>query len=84
MQSSVISKIEKARRYAEEPGRVTFSDLTASFRGEHGSYTLSYKNGKWHCPCSFFSGNNWCSHTVALQKMLGNMFPADSVSPPQT
>ena len=31
MQSSLIGKIEKAKRYAEEPERVTISDFSAVF-----------------------------------------------------
>ena len=34
MYSSVIGKIEKAKRYAEEKGRVTFSSLWSPFVGK--------------------------------------------------
>ncbi len=44
MHSSLIGKIEKAKRYAEERERITFSDFTVSFQGEHDSYTLTYKD----------------------------------------
>lgn len=81
MQSSLIGKIEKARRYAQERERVTFSDFTLSFRGEHNTYTLSYKEGLWHCSCSFFSKWGLCSHTMALQKILSEMLPEEALSP---
>ena len=80
MQSSLIGKIEKAHRYAEEPERVVFSDLTVSFRGENSTHTLSYKEGQWRCSCSFFSKWGLCSHTMALQKMLANMLPREALS----
>ncbi len=80
MQSSLIGKVEKAMRYAQEPGRVTFSDFTATFRGEHDSYRLTCKDNVWHCSCHFFPQWNTCSHTMALQKMLGQMLPEEAMS----
>ena len=80
MQSSLIGKIEKAKRYAEEPERVTFSELSVKFRGENNSYTTEYKEGKWHCSCRFFSSWGVCSHTMALQKILSNMLPKEALT----
>ena len=81
MQSSLISKIEKAKRYAQEKDRVTFSEFKVSFRGEHNNYTISYKEGKWHCSCRFFSRQAVCSHTMALQQILAEMLPKEAISP---
>ena len=39
MYSSVIGKIEKAKRYAEEKGRVTFSSFVVTFRGRETTTT---------------------------------------------
>ena len=78
MQSSMIGKIEKAKRYAQEKERVTFSELTVEFRGEHDTYNVSYKDGKWHCTCHFFSGWGLCSHTMALERMLDEMLPPEA------
>ncbi len=75
MQSSLIGKIEKAKRYAQETDRVTFSEFSVKFRGENNTYNTGYKDGKWHCSCSFFSSWGLCSHTMALEKILGNMLP---------
>ncbi len=80
MQSSLIGKIEKAKRYAQERERITFSDFTVSFRGEHNTYNISYKEGQWHCSCSFFSKWGLCSHTLALQRILSEMLPEESLS----
>ena len=80
VQSSLISKVEKAMRYAQEPGRVTVSDFTAVFRGEHDSYRLTYKGNVWHCSCHFFSQWKTCSHTMALQKILGQMLPQEAAA----
>jgi hypothetical protein len=80
MQSSLIGKIEKAKRYAEETDRVTFSELSVKFRGDNDSYKTSYQDGKWHCSCHFFSSWGLCSHTIALQKILENMLPPEAIS----
>ncbi len=80
MQSSLIGKIEKAKRYAEEKERVSFVEFRVSFRGDHNNYTLSYKDGKWHCSCRFFSSRGICSHTMALQRILEGMLPHDTPS----
>jgi len=80
MQSSLIGKIEKAKRYAQETERVTFSELSVKFQGEHDNYTTSYKDGKWYCSCHFFSTWGLCSHTMALQKILDNMLPKEALT----
>ena len=80
MNSSLIGKIEKAKRYAEEPHRITFTDFTAEFHGDNNDYSVSYKSGEWHCTCHFFSVNGTCSHTMALQRMLASMMPEDALS----
>ena len=81
MHSSLIGKIEKAHRYAEERERITFSDFAVSFRGEHSIYELSYKEGNWHCSCSFFPKWGLCSQTMALQNILAEMMPRESLHP---
>jgi hypothetical protein len=78
MQSSLIGKIEKANRYAQETDRVTFRELTVKFRGENSDYDINFKDGKWHCTCSFFSKWGLCSHTMALENILVNMLPPEA------
>jgi hypothetical protein len=78
MQSSLIGKIEKAKRYAEEPERVTISNFSAVFRGENDSHTLALAEGKWHCNCHFFSQWGECVHVMTLQRLLGKMLPVEA------
>ncbi len=80
MQSSLIGKIEKAKRYALETDRVTFSEFSVDFRGENSNYDTSYKDGEWHCSCQFFSSWGLCSHTMALEKILSNMLPEEALT----
>ena len=79
MQSSLIGKIEKAKRYAQERERITFSELSVGFRGENDSHTTGYKDGEWHCSCNFFSSWRRCCHTMALEKILGDMLPEEAL-----
>ncbi|MBF8264584.1 MAG: hypothetical protein HW384_448 [Dehalococcoidia bacterium] len=81
MQSSLIGKIEKARRYAQERDRVTFSHFTVNFRGDHDAYIVNYDSGQWRCTCNFFSQWGMCSHTMALERILDTMLPGESVMP---
>lgn len=78
MQSSLIGKIEKAKRYANETDRVTFQELAVKFRGENSDYEIGFKNGKWRCTCSFFSKWGLCSHTMAMEQILAKMLPAEA------
>jgi len=71
--SGMISKIQKAKRYAEEPQRVTFRSFSVSFAGDHSSYAVSYDQGVWTCECEFFKQRGICSHTMALERLLEPM-----------
>ena len=80
MQSSLIGKIEKAKRYAQEPERVSISDFSAVFRGENDSHMLGLSNGKWHCDCQFFSQWGECVHIMTVQRLFGKMIPDQDAS----
>ena len=80
MQSSLIGKIEKAKRYAQELDRITFSDFTVNFRGENNTYNTSYRSSKWHCSCPFFSSWGLCSHTMAMERIMVNMLPPEALT----
>jgi hypothetical protein len=82
MQSSLIGKIEKAKRYAQETERITFSEFSVKFRGEHDTYTTSLKDSKWSCTCTFFSNWKICSHTMAMERVLGKMLPEEVLTNP--
>jgi len=79
MQSSLIGKIEKAKHYAKEPERITFTEFSVQFRGENDVHTTGYSNGRWHCSCHFFGTWGICSHTMALERILANMLPKEAL-----
>ena len=80
MQSSLIGKVEKAKRYAQETDRVTFTEFSVKFHGDNDDYSTGYKDGRWHCSCHFFSSWGLCSHTMALQKILGDTLPSEALT----
>jgi hypothetical protein len=71
MDSAMIGKIEKSKRYAEEPERIRIESLSVKFHGEHSIYAVTYDRGKWHCECRFFGNHGVCSHTMALERIYG-------------
>jgi hypothetical protein len=73
MDSSIIGKIDKARRYAEEKDRVSITNFRASFQGNHNTYEVAFDAGSWRCQCHFFATRGTCSHTMALQRILDEM-----------
>ena len=75
MNSSLIGKIEKARRYAMEPERVSIRSLEASFRGGHDEYSVGLVDGHWHCSCHAFSSHavGTCAHVMTMQRLLSPM-----------
>ena len=81
MYSSHISRVEKARNYAEERERVSINRLTATFRGNNNTHELGYDAGVWHCTCRSFSTQGSCSHAMALQEMLEEVFPSGAPEP---
>lgn len=75
MDSGMISKIQKAKQYAQEPHRLRFEKFEVIFQGNHSNYTVTYDHGKWRCGCDFFHKRGVCSHTMTLEKVLGVMLP---------
>lgn len=80
MNSSMISKIEKAHRYAQEPDRIKFQELKATFHGGHDDYTVTMNEGHWSCTCHTFESHaiGTCSHIMALQEILQKMLTSDA------
>ena len=73
MDYGMISKIYKARRYAEERKRFRFTNFSVEFRGDNATHTVSYKDEGWSCDCETFELRSVCSHTMAIERLLGEM-----------
>ena len=75
MQSTVLAKAEKARRYAEEPDRLKVTRLEATFEAGGGSHELVYGADGWSCDCEFFGQQAVCQHTEAASRLLDAHLP---------
>ena len=73
MDSSIIGKVDKARKYAVERERVSITKFQATFHGNHNTYEVVFDGGEWQCQCLFFSTRGVCSHTMALQRILDDV-----------
>ena len=73
MDSGMIGKIQKAKRYAQERERIHFDHFQVTFRGNHNTYVVSYDEGHWSCTCHFFASRGVCSHTMAMERILDVM-----------
>ena len=76
MDSGMIGKIDKAKRYAQERNRVRFESFTVTFDGQNNPHTVRMQNGVWQCDCDFFKSRGRCSHSMALEIILEDMLPA--------
>lgn len=77
MNSAMISKVEKARRYAEETDRIRFKSFSVSFRGGHADHTVTMNGEDFTYTCHFFEGHGTCAHVMAMQRILHDMLTDD-------
>ena len=76
MDSSMIGKIEKAKRYAaEKERRVVFTQFRVTLEGDNNTWTVAFDAGRWSCGCHYFSTHGLCQHTMAMERVLGVMLP---------
>jgi hypothetical protein len=73
MDYGMIGKIEKAKRYAQEPDRFQFDQFNITFRGDNNNHQVRFDQGKWQCDCDFFHLRGVCCHTMALERILEPM-----------
>lgn len=79
MHSDMIGKIEKARRYAQEPERISLGEIKAHFRGGNSDHDIILQDGNWSCTCSFFHSHGTCAHVMAMQRILNPMLSDDAL-----
>jgi hypothetical protein len=75
MDSGMIGKIQKAKRYAQERERFHIEALKVSMDGANNSHRISFADGKWNCDCDYFHSHGLCTHTMALEEVLKGMLP---------
>lgn len=74
--SGMIHKIQKAKEYAAEPERIQFHGFKVQFDGMNDGHVVEYEQGTWHCDCHYFQSHGVCSHSMAMERVLGVMIPA--------
>jgi hypothetical protein len=77
MDYGMISQIEKARLYAEEPHRVTFKSFDLIFRGDNNTYSISFNDSGWQCTCPGFQVHHICPHIMAMERLFKPMLKVD-------
>jgi len=75
MDSGMIGKIEKAKRYAGERHRFRFNKFDLTFHGDNNNHHLTFDNGRLACDCEFFITHQRCAHSMALEQLLKDMTP---------
>jgi len=80
MNSGLIGKIDKAKKYAAERHRMHVSALQVDFEGENERHHVALEGDAWRCSCDFFSGWGACAHTMALERVLDGMVPQGAMT----
>lgn len=76
MDYSIVSKIEKAKRYVDErEERIHFESFSVNFQGDHNQHHITFHGNQWQCDCEYFQSRGVCSHTMALERILQGMIP---------
>ena len=75
MDSGLLRKREKAKRYAEDRTRFRFNKFELTFHGDNNDHNVSFNNGEFNCDCEFFMTHKRCGHTMALEILLKGMIP---------
>ena len=78
MNSSFISMVDKAKRYAGEPQRISFTGLDVRFEGNNGTHTVSLRGDEWTCACEHFQVHKLCTHVMTLQRLFATHLSPDA------
>ncbi|NWG22348.1 MAG: hypothetical protein HXY39_18725 [Chloroflexi bacterium] len=81
MHSDLIGKIEKARRYAQEPERIALDEITVRFHGGNNEHMVRLEGGHWKCDCEVFHLRHVCAHVMTMQKVLEPMLSPEAREP---
>jgi hypothetical protein len=84
MQSSLHGMIDKAKRYAEEPGRVQLEQLTANVRGDNDDHVVRLTDGRLSCDCDHYQHERLCAHVLTVERVLKNYLPVHAAPYPGT
>lgn len=63
----LLRKIEKAKKYAQEPERFFMDDKKARMVSTHATRELVKTARGWECSCDFYQKHKICSHVLAVE-----------------
>ena len=69
MDSGMIGKIQKAKRYAQERERFTIETLLISVDGTNNGHHVELKDGKLSCTCDFINHANIAATQWRLKRL---------------
>lgn len=75
MDSGMIGKIQKAKRYAQERERFHLEALEIAVDGTNNQHRVTLVEGKLVCTCDFYQSREYCSHTMAIEEIMKGMEP---------
>lgn len=70
---NVVSDVDKSIRYAGEPHRITFTSFEVTFEGDHNTHLIRFEDGEWFSDDNFFRTRGYSTHTMAMERILGDM-----------
>lgn len=73
MDYGMIGKIEKAKRYAQQPDRITFHSFAVQFNGDNNVYNVTLSNDGWDCTCPGFRAHAICPHIMSMERAFKPM-----------
>jgi hypothetical protein len=74
---NIVSDVKKATRYAEETDRLRILAFDVTFKGRNNDHHVTFDRGKWTSTASHFQTAGYCSHTMAMERILKGMLFTD-------
>lgn len=68
--AALLQKIDKAKRYLNEPSRFSYKDDEYFLQSDHDVRQLTSSGNGWTCRCPFFQDHSICSHVIALEEYI--------------
>lgn len=78
MNSSFISMVDKAKRYADDPQRISVTDIEVDLRGNNDTHHLALHDNHWSCGCDHFKTHALCAHVMAMQRVFSSYISSDA------
>lgn len=73
----IRQKVLKSKKYANESNRFKLLKLKTEMDSRHGNRIVSFNSDshRWECTCDFYKARGTCSHIMALQQIMYDIFP---------